>query len=183
MSPAALVDDGSTCISRFALSIAMLRLRKIISGGQTGVDRAALDAAISVGLEHGGWCPMGRLAEDGFIPVRYALRQTASPQYAFRTEQNVLDADGTLILYRGITSGGTELTRRFCLQHSRPFQLWNLAQPNEESRIHAWLSTNSIETLNVAGPRESSSAGVGDQAYTALRLLLEKICGNHFTLP
>jgi hypothetical protein len=102
-------------------------LRKIISGGQTGVDRGALDAAIELGLEHGGWCPMGRIAEDGFIPTRYALRQTDTEKYAERTERNLLEADGTLILYRRELSGGTDLTRYLCQRHGRPLLLIDLA--------------------------------------------------------
>ena len=93
---------------------------KIISGGQTGVDRGALDAAMELGIPHGGWCPRGRTAEDGRIPDRYQLRETDSPDYSFRTEQNVLDSDATLILYRGRIAGGTELTLRLARQHGRP---------------------------------------------------------------
>ena len=96
---------------------------KIISGGQTGVDRGALDAAISLGIPHGGWCPRGRLAEDGRIPDRYQLRETDSPDYPSRTEQNVLDSDATLILYRGRIAGGTEFTLRLAQQHGRPHRL------------------------------------------------------------
>ena len=92
---------------------------KIISGGQTGVDRAALDVAVELEIPHGGWCPKGRLAEDGRIPDSYKLRETTSREYAVRTEQNVLDSDGTLILYRESISGGTELTLRLAEKHRR----------------------------------------------------------------
>src|SRR5688572_12994856 len=91
-------------------------VQRIVSGGQTGVDRGALDAAIALGIEHGGWCPRGRLAEDGQIPRRYQLTETKTSKYRERTERNVLDSDGTLILFRALLSGGTELTRRLAVQ-------------------------------------------------------------------
>ncbi|HEY7840487.1 MAG TPA: putative molybdenum carrier protein, partial [Gammaproteobacteria bacterium] len=95
-------------------------LQRIVAGGQTGVDRAALDAAIRHGIAHGGWCPRGRLAEDGTVPDRYALRETNSWDYAERTERNVLDSNGTLILNSGPLEGGTLLTREFAEEHGRP---------------------------------------------------------------
>jgi hypothetical protein len=153
----------------------MVRLRKIISGGQTGVDRAALDAAIELGMEHGGWCPLGRLAEDGFIPVRYALRQTISPQYAVRTEQNVLSADGTIIFYREILRGGTELTLRFCRLHQRPYYLCDLTQKFEPLVVIDWLAAWRIEILNVAGPRERTSPGIGEACRALMLQLLQRI--------
>lgn len=85
-------------------------VRRIVSGGQTGVDRAALDVAMQLSIEHGGWCPRGRLAEDGTIPSRYDLRETRSAKYHVRTERNVVDSDATLILYRKSLTGGTLLT-------------------------------------------------------------------------
>ena len=85
---------------------------RIVSGGQTGVDRAALDVAIAIGIEHGGWCPAGRLAEDGVVPPQYDLRETDSNEYPVRTELNVADSDATLILYEGKLKGGTLLTQK-----------------------------------------------------------------------
>jgi hypothetical protein len=145
-------------------------LRKIISGGQTGVDRGALDAAIELGLDHGGWCPMGRMAEDDFIPTRYALRQTDTKNYATRTEKNLLLADGTLILYRGVISGGTYLTWQLCKRHARPLLVVDLARGYDVREIRDWLAVQCIRTLNVAGPRESMSPGI---AAAARRVLLE----------
>ena len=92
-------------------------LRTIVSGGQTGVDRAALDVAIALGFAHGGWCPAGRLAEDGPIAARYALRETTSAAYDVRTERNVLDSDGTLVLASGEPRGGSALTCRLACGH------------------------------------------------------------------
>jgi len=145
----------------------------IISGGQTGVDRGALDAAIELGLPHGGWCPAGRKAEDGVIPDRYTLQETDSPEYHVRTERNVIDSDGTLILYRGELSGGTKLTHRFAVQHRRPFLLIDLAQEVSPAEIRAWIAENRITRLNVAGPRESSEPGIAQQTKQLLRAVLQ----------
>jgi hypothetical protein len=141
-----------------------MTLLRIISGGQTGVDRAALDAAMAVELPHGGWCPRGRLAEDGPIPAHYALQETASPDYAVRTEQNVLEADATLILTRGIPCGGTELTIRLAERHGRPLMIVDLDAPPLPAEIRHWLSGADVRVLNVAGPRESQQPGIGRRA-------------------
>lgn len=146
---------------------------KIVSGGQTGVDRAALDAAIALGIPHGGWCPKGRLAEDGPIPPHYQLAETDSPDYGQRTERNVLDSDATLILCRGQPTGGTELTRRLARRHRKPHHLVDLQQPIDWPAIRRWLAKRGTGTLNVAGPRESQSPGIYAQAADFLRKLLK----------
>ena len=133
---------------------------KIVSGGQTGVDRGALDAAIALGIAHGGWCPRGRLAEDGRIPDRYELLETDSPDYSVRTEQNVLDSDATLILYRGRLSGGTELTLHLAERHRRPHMVVDLDRPCPAEEVRQWLHSQQAEVLNVAGPRESQNPGI-----------------------
>ena len=148
------------------------RIRRIVSGGQTGVDRGALDAAISLGLEHGGWCPRGRLAEDGVIPRQYRLRQTKSADYPTRTEQNVLDSDGTLILYRQRLYGGTELTRRLAEKHGKPYFLVDLEQTVDLQPVRRWIDDQSIAVLNVAGPRESSWPGITREACEFMAALL-----------
>lgn len=145
---------------------------RIVSGGQTGVDRGALDAAISLGLEHGGWCPRGRLAEDGVIPRRYRLRQTRSADYPTRTEQNVRDSDGTLILYRQRLAGGTALTRRLAEKHGKPCCLVDLAESLDLQLVRRWIDEHAIAVLNVAGPRESSSPGIAHEAHEFLAALL-----------
>ena len=137
---------------------------KIISGGQTGVDRGALDAAIELEMNHGGWCPQGRPAEDGRISDRYELRETDSPDYPARTERNVLDGDATLILCRGPLSGGTELTLRLAERHRRPRLVVDLDGGVEPAEVRRWLEDNAVEILNVAGPRESQSPGIADLA-------------------
>ena len=145
---------------------------KIVSGGQTGVDRGALDAAIELGIPHGGWCPQGRLAEDGRIPARYQLAETGSPEYPLRTEQNVLDSDATLILYRGQLSGGTELTFRLAEKHRKPCLVVELDDPPTLDAVRRWIAESRAQTLNVAGPRESQSPGIAARSSEFLKKLL-----------
>jgi hypothetical protein len=138
---------------------------KIISGGQTGVDRAALDFAIQYGYEHGGWCPRDRRAEDGFIPSCYELHETDSPDYVERTEQNVLEADATLIVVRNRElSGGTAFTKFCAEQYRRPWLV--ICEPDGVAKGAAALSEfierYEVRTLNVAGPRESQAPGLGE---------------------
>jgi hypothetical protein len=140
------------------------RPQQIVSGGQTGVDRAALDAAEQLGIEHGGWCPRGRRAEDGVIPDAYRLRELPSDDYAARTEQNVIDSDATLILYEGRLEGGTLLTRRFADERSRPWLLVKLSRPPSAEDFERWLMEFRPSVLNVAGPRESSRPGITERA-------------------
>lgn len=150
---------------------------RIVSGGQTGVDRAALDAALELGLETGGWCPQGRLAEDGPIPERYPLRESDSSEYSVRTEWNVRDSDGTLILYHTALQGGTLLTLELARQFERPYRVIQLKEtslPVSPSLIE-WILDNRIHVLNVAGPRESTSPGIYDRAYNFLVRLFRRI--------
>ena len=148
------------------------QIRRIVSGGQTGVDRGALDAALQLGIPHGGWCPQGRIAEDGTIPARYQLRETASAEYRIRTEQNVLDSDGTLILYRGQLQGGTELTYRLACKHAKPHLLVDLLDSTDPQSTRQWLAENGIQVLNVAGPRESSAPGILEETRDFLQRCL-----------
>ena len=104
-------------------------LLKIVSGGQTGVDRGGLKAAIDSNLPHGGWCPKGRRAEDGVIPAEFELRETKTDRYEERTELNVIDSDGTLLFYRDEIVGGTRLTQRMARKHRRPLLELNLSDP------------------------------------------------------
>jgi hypothetical protein len=133
---------------------------KIISGGQTGVDRGALDAAIELAIPQGGWCPRGRLAEDGRIPEQYQLLETQSPDYPARTQRNVVESDGTLVLFRGRIAGGTELTLRLAEEHQRPRLAVDLDAPADPAAVRRWLAEHRIDVLNVAGPRESQSPGI-----------------------
>ncbi len=153
---------------------------KIISGGQTGIDRQALDLAIELDLPHGGWCPRGRIAEDGRIPRKYRLRETDSHRYHVRTEQNVIDSDGTLVLHSGPLTAGTALTVRLAKKHFKPLLRLNftgsaedqtqsfLEQPDNSldpterflARTLTWIQQHQISELNIAGPRLSSAPGL-----------------------
>jgi len=131
---------------------------KIISGGQTGVDRAALDAALRHGIESGGWCPTGRLDESGRIPDRYPVKELENGGSTKRTLQNVKDSDGTIIIYPGKLSGGTEQTLHFCVEQRRPHELIdasNISTEKAAQLIADFVCENNIEILNVAGPRQS----------------------------
>ena len=153
-------------------------VEQIVSGGQTGVDRAALDVALELDIPHGGWCPAGRRAEDGTLGEQYRLRETESPKYHVRTQRNVHESDGTLLLYRSPLSGGSELTRDLALRHGRPCLLVDLSPTSESpadsdvSSVRDWLTEEQIATLNVAGPRESTAPGIYEEAATFLRQLL-----------
>lgn len=141
----------------------MLPIDKIVSGGQTGSDRAGLDWAIAQGIAHGGWCPQGRLASDGVLPAHYRLQETESAGYRQRTKRNVQDSDGTLIVNRGELTGGTLLTQQLARKLGKPCHV--VAAENGKSNAAAmtvlqWLADHHIRVLNIAGPRESKQAGI-----------------------
>jgi len=144
---------------------------KVISGGQTGVDRAALDVARACGLAHGGWCPRGRTAEDGPIPAEYPLTETPEADHAQRTAWNVRDSDGTLVLIRGRPRGGTALTIQLARLLSKPCLVVRLDEHPEAAAVGAWAAAHGVRVLNVAGPRESQWPGVYAQAAAFLREL------------
>ena len=149
-----------------------MALSKIVSGGQTGVDRAALDAARAAGLERGGWCPRGRLAEDGPLAGAYPLRETPTAEYAQRTEWNVRDSDATLILSPLPLDGGTKLTAEIAKRLRKP---WLALDPRERGALKSagrWLEETGAETLNVAGPRASRWAEGYPLAKSFLAALL-----------
>jgi hypothetical protein len=147
---------------------------RVISGGQTGVDRAALDAALETGLDVGGWCPRGRLAEDGTIPGIYPLRETPGRDTAERTRANVAEADATLILVPGpdpaAWGGGTCLTRRCARRLGKPLRVAVLGGDDAAAvaGVRDWLRASGAVTLNVAGPRESIAPDIYDRAHRFL---------------
>lgn len=155
-------------------------LSKLVSGGQTGVDRGALDAALAAGFPCGGWCPAGRKAEDGPIPERYPLASLASAEYGERTRQNVLDSDGTLILHFGGPTGGTLKTLQLCEHHRKPYLAIDAAAVEAEAagaHAAAFVAERGIEVLNVAGPRESTHAGARAYAEIAVAALIGRATG------
>lgn len=135
------------------------KLEKIVSGGQTGADRAALDVAIALGIATGGWVPHGRRSEDGRIPVRYSgLIETDTESYQTRTALNVRDSDATLIFSFGEPTSGTALTLKLAQSSGKPFlavDLESLSQEEAAGRVREWLVDTGVRVLNVAGPRES----------------------------
>jgi hypothetical protein len=147
-------------------------LSKVISGGQTGVDRGALDAALDLGLQIGGWAPKGRRAEDGIIPDRYPLKETPGRDYEQRTEWNVRDSDATLVLTTGKPEGGTLATIEAAHRLEKPVFVVDLLQPHNLASIHFWLDYEKVKTLNVAGPRESKVPGIRSMAMGFLKDLL-----------
>jgi hypothetical protein len=131
---------------------------KLISGGQTGIDRAALDIALKHGVECNGWCPAGRLDEFGRIPDRYPVKELEGCGLSERTLQNVKDSDGTVIIYWDKLSGGTEQTVRFCVEQRRPHELIDASKISTEHAaklVLDFVREHNIDILNVAGPRQS----------------------------
>jgi Circularly permutated YpsA SLOG family len=149
-------------------------LKRIVSGGQTGADRAGLDVAMELGIPCGGWCPKGRRSEDGVIPEQYPLQETASKDYRKRTEMNVIDSDGTLILAEGKLSGGTALTADMTRRNGKPLLVADLQHPPSPDEVAKWIHDNRIEILNVAGPRESECPGIYQKGKGMLLRVLNR---------
>lgn len=163
-------------------------IETVVSGGQTGVDRAALDAAIAAGTPISGWCPRGRRSEDGRIPQHYGLRETASRNYAVRTEWNIRDSDGTLIIAMRALTGGTRLTWQLAQKQGKPCHVVHLRESTDMelfseqnsttdrcSAVVEWIRENRIRVLNVAGPRASSHPEIHSEAQELISLVLKQL--------
>jgi len=158
----------------------LVRPIKIISGGQTGADRGGLDAAIELGIEHGGWCPPGRDAEDGYVPSRYQLREHPVSGYPARTEQNVIDADATILFTVGRMTRGSGLTAHLCGKHERDMKHLDISDLTDEDaalQLRLWLLdcktyVKPVRILNVAGSRESVAPGLQARVTSILLLAL-----------
>jgi hypothetical protein len=148
---------------------AMSEIIKIISGGQTGADRAALDWSLSRRVPCGGWCPKGRKAEDGVIDSKYPLKESPSPSYLQRTEWNVRDSDATVIFsISPRLSGGSKKTLEFARKHKKPCLHLHVAQDDAPEQLRRFLAESKIEILNVAGPRASAQPDVGQFVIATL---------------
>jgi hypothetical protein len=136
---------------------------KIISGGQTGADQAGLDVAIKHDIPHGGWIPRGRMTEDGPLPDKYHLQEMPTKSYPKRTEQNILDSDGTLIISRGKLTGGSGLTAKLAKQHGKPWlhlDLDKMSVYEARNALVDWAQVNGVKVLNVAGPRATKDSQI-----------------------
>ena len=138
-------------------------LKKIVSGGQTGADQAALDVAIKLEIPYGGWIPKGRITEVGVLDSKYKLKEMETTNYNKRTEQNVIDSDGTLIISHGRLTSGSDYTREMALLHHRPWLHIDLNKTGAfqaAGKIKSWITENEIKVLNVAGPRASKNPAI-----------------------
>ena len=149
-------------------------IRKIISGGQTGAGRAALDVALKLGIPHGGYSPWGRTAEDGPLPEIYKLKEMPTDSYEARTEKNVQESDGTLIIARGKLIGGSDYTRKMTLKHKKQLlgiDLNLIGHFDGASLAVSWIKLQHVQVLNVAGPRASEDC----QIYSDVVIILEQV--------
>ena len=160
------------------------KISVIISGGQTGADRGALDFAIKKGIKYGGWCPFGRRAVDKVIPPIYSLKETNTSLYPARTRMNCRDSDATLIFSSDVNSKGTLLTVRFCIEMMKPYHIVVIDKNNLDKykgvflkvkcqKVLKWLSSIKPKILNVAGTRESHCVGIQNKVTGILNLILD----------
>jgi hypothetical protein len=176
----ALAQPGGTACGRERIGMTpmdAITQPMIVSGGQAGADRAALDWAIGHGVDHGGWCPRGRRAEDGVLAPVYRLRETGSKGYRARTVRNVVDSDATLILNLGELEGGSLETLRIAERRGKPVrvvQLDSAMSDRDLVELRGWVERHAVSTLNVAGPRESKRPGIYEATGALLRRLFRQ---------
>jgi Circularly permutated YpsA SLOG family len=154
------------------------RITKIISGGQTGADRAGLDVAIEVGLDYGGAIPAGRRTEDGTLSLKYTkMKELKSRHYQARTEKNVLDADAIIIFTFNSMGSGSALTKKIADQHYKPCLHINLSKQQDDDEVirvvSEWLDAVRPHTLKVAGSRESGAKGIYNKVFNVLKAVLK----------
>jgi hypothetical protein len=152
-------------------------ITKIISGGQTGADRAALDFAIKYNIPYGGWLPKGRRTEDGTLPEIYQLQEMPTDEYSKRTDQNILDSDATLILSHAHLSGGSALTQSLAEKHGKPYIHIDLSKVDMRKAgliVNIWIQRYKIKVLNVAGPRASKDPKIYQATFELLEAVLAK---------
>ncbi len=150
-------------------------LEKIITGGQTGVDRAALDAAMACGFSVGGWCPRGRRAEDGAIDERYPLTETKTEAYEERTRWNVRDSDATLAIVMETSVGGTRIALEEARQLGKPVLSVQSRLADPVAPVIAWIDMHRIRVLHIAGSRESEDPGIYEVACSIVKQLLSRL--------
>ncbi len=147
------------------------RVQKLISGAQTGADIAALDTAIKLSIPYGGWVPKGRLTEKGSLPDKYVVKEMPNSSYSLRTEKNVIDSDGTVILSHGKLTGGSALTKKLAIKHSKPWLHLDLSKMSSSyaaRMLNMWIADNGVQVLNVAGPRGSKDPKIYDATCRVL---------------
>jgi hypothetical protein len=153
----------------------MYKIEKIISGGQTGADRAALDFAIDHNIPYGGWLPKGRITEDGTLSYKYHLQEMPTEDYSKRTQMNVLDSEGTVIISNGFLTGGSAVTREFAIEHNRPWihlDMKELSLEEAAGKMISWLTEHEIRVVNVAGPRAGKDPAIYDTVWRLLKATL-----------
>lgn len=154
----------------------MKTLIKIVSGGQTGADRAALDVAIKHRFPYGGWIPKGRLTEEGTLPEEYCLQEMATREYPKRTEKNVVDSDATLIISHGKLTGGSDYTRKMAEKHNKPWLHLDLSKMSLDHAVrllNSWVTDTGLQVLNVAGPRASKDPAIYDVTFKIIEGLFQ----------
>lgn len=156
-----------------------MKISKIVSGAQTGADRGGLDAAIEMGVPHGGWCPKGRRSEDGVIPSKYDVKETSAPGYAKRTEMNILTADATIVFTMGQVGPGSGKTLSFAKGVGKPVLLvdvQHLGLDESANAVEGWLQGLGKDslTVNVAGNRESGAPGVGEMTRMVMAEVIRR---------